>query len=493
MDHKSLSDAYSSIYGEGFKAFPADKVAKQADKKPQTRRNQAQAVKMKGVADAHKGAPDMAKQLLKSVETHNRKTGLEKTFKKPAGKNAFGAKADSLEKQRRSDLDKRYGPKKEEAMRNIDLAGAYAAMYESNEQIDEAIPAIVGAAAKAAGKAALMSGAQKAGENLGRKAANKVTEDVEDLDEEGKKDACYHKVKSRYDVWPSAYASGALVKCRKAGAKNWGNKSKKEEVEYEIDESSNAKLDDALARSQERYKTDKAYKERIDKRQKIKNESYTDAYMEGYKKLPAAKMQDKAAMKPDTARGEKQARKMDTVRKATDAHPNTVKKMVKSVEMHNKKKGLERKYNAPSADNAAEKARKNKAYKLENQRRQDLNKRYGPKKEELEAVFAFVIGEGIAHNEDAAIKIINHMSDEWYDSIVDGFFTEGNADTGVSGSEAMKRHGIKQHEGPYKVKKLPARKARKGEGFGVGARKRQGAGKVSPANPSDKNPKMRVQ
>ena len=23
----------------------------------------------------------------------------------------------------------------------------------------------------------------------------------------GKKDACYHKVRSRYDVWPSAYAS----------------------------------------------------------------------------------------------------------------------------------------------------------------------------------------------------------------------------------------------------------------------------------------------
>ena len=41
-----------------------------------------------------------------------------------------------------------------------------------------------------------------------------------------KKDACYYKVKSRYSVWPSAYASGALVKCRKVGAKNWG-KSKK--------------------------------------------------------------------------------------------------------------------------------------------------------------------------------------------------------------------------------------------------------------------------
>ena len=42
-----------------------------------------------------------------------------------------------------------------------------------------------------------------------------------------KQDACYHKVKSRYKVWPSAYASGALVQCRKKGAANWGNKSKK--------------------------------------------------------------------------------------------------------------------------------------------------------------------------------------------------------------------------------------------------------------------------
>ena len=47
-----------------------------------------------------------------------------------------------------------------------------------------------------------------------------------------KKDACYHKVKSRYKVWPSAYASGALVKCRNVGAKNWGN-SKKESLHEE--------------------------------------------------------------------------------------------------------------------------------------------------------------------------------------------------------------------------------------------------------------------
>tara|TARA_Y100000592_G_scaffold32693_1_gene51919 strand:+ start:6552 stop:7703 length:1152 start_codon:yes stop_codon:yes gene_type:complete len=51
----------------------------------------------------------------------------------------------------------------------------------------------------------------------------------------GKKDACYHKVKSRYKVWPSAYASGALVKCRKVGAKNWGN-SKKEQLQAIVED-----------------------------------------------------------------------------------------------------------------------------------------------------------------------------------------------------------------------------------------------------------------
>ena len=49
----------------------------------------------------------------------------------------------------------------------------------------------------------------------------------------GKKDACYNKVKSRYDVWPSAYASGALVKCRKVGAANWGNTTKESHMHEE--------------------------------------------------------------------------------------------------------------------------------------------------------------------------------------------------------------------------------------------------------------------
>lgn len=41
------------------------------------------------------------------------------------------------------------------------------------------------------------------------------------------KDACYHKVKARYRVFPSAYASGAIAKCRKVGAANYGKSSKK--------------------------------------------------------------------------------------------------------------------------------------------------------------------------------------------------------------------------------------------------------------------------
>ena len=64
-------------------------------------------------------------------------------------------------------------------------------------------------------------------------------EEIEPVsEEEGKKDACYHKVKSRYSVWPSAYASGALVKCRKKGAANWGNSSKKEgfDIDHLLDD-----------------------------------------------------------------------------------------------------------------------------------------------------------------------------------------------------------------------------------------------------------------
>ena len=47
----------------------------------------------------------------------------------------------------------------------------------------------------------------------------------------GTKDACYKKVKASAKVWPSAYASGRLVQCRKKGAANYG-KSKTESYDY---------------------------------------------------------------------------------------------------------------------------------------------------------------------------------------------------------------------------------------------------------------------
>ena len=67
--------------------------------------------------------------------------------------------------------------------------------------------------------------AKRLEQKYGGQARVEHTVDETQLDE--KQDACYRKVKSRYKVWPSAYASGALVQCRKKGAANWGNKGKK--------------------------------------------------------------------------------------------------------------------------------------------------------------------------------------------------------------------------------------------------------------------------
>lgn len=61
------------------------------------------------------------------------------------------------------------------------------------------------------------------------------------------KDACYHKVKSRYRVWPSAYGSGALVRCRKVGAKNWGNSKKKKKKHMQ----EGVQIDETLASPQQ--------------------------------------------------------------------------------------------------------------------------------------------------------------------------------------------------------------------------------------------------
>ncbi len=129
----------------------------------------------------------------------------------------------------------------------------YASYQPEDEMVDEGVKEIVQGAVKG-GKKIIKKGKEVVGtgiENLKKqidsidnpvKGTSKIMqmnsqepegETIEEADKKGKgsgtKDACYHKVKSRYSVWPSAYASGALVKCRKVGAANWGNSSKKED------------------------------------------------------------------------------------------------------------------------------------------------------------------------------------------------------------------------------------------------------------------------
>lgn len=63
------------------------------------------------------------------------------------------------------------------------------------------------------------------------------------MEQRAEKDACYHKVKSRFNVFPSAYASGALVQCRKKGAENWGNSKRKMKSESYSSEMSEGKFE----------------------------------------------------------------------------------------------------------------------------------------------------------------------------------------------------------------------------------------------------------
>ena len=72
------------------------------------------------------------------------------------------------------------------------------------------------------------------------KAINVATEEFVD------EDACKEKVKSRYKVWPSAYASGALVKCRKVGATNWGNKTNEDVTIEDLDGNTFAEVIDLI-------------------------------------------------------------------------------------------------------------------------------------------------------------------------------------------------------------------------------------------------------
>ena len=333
-------------------------------------------------------------------------------------------------------------------MRNIDLRGAYSSMYEQkdSEQLDEIVGAALGGLGKAALGAAAASpavaggvggtiGAATGGKKkvkkaigtgsgaavggavggpvgavLGGLAGNAIANsyepehDGDQLDElaplvagaAGKLAGGLAAKGATAGAAKAAAGKGLMAKAGKAAGTKMGQRA--------IGAGANKVQDSVTNRLS-------------DKNEEVEV-SYTAQYMEGYKKLPKHKMQDKAAMKPDTARGEKQARKMDLVRKATEAAPDVVKKVTKGVQLGNNKRGLERRFNAPSADNAAEKKRKNQAYKLEGQRRKDLDKRYGPKKEQAAAVFEYLLGEGYTTTEDGTLDFMTHMSDGFFNAIL---------------------------------------------------------------------------
>ena len=58
----------------------------------------------------------------------------------------------------------------------------------------------------------------------------------------------------------SPYASGALVKCRKVGAANWGNKTKKEEIELDTSKTLNS-MKSLSRKGYEKWYEDHVYEE----------------------------------------------------------------------------------------------------------------------------------------------------------------------------------------------------------------------------------------
>ena len=128
--------------------------------------------------------------------------------------------------------------------------------------------------------------------------------DLQEKKKEGKKDACYHKVKSRYSVWPSAYASGALVKCRKAGADNWGTKSE------EVEEQRYCPLCD-----KRETRSECSYGEKAWDKVSIKDHEYSMARSELKTIIDAVK---RLKMKVDSGEGDLEAWVQSKITKAAD-------------------------------------------------------------------------------------------------------------------------------------------------------------------------------
>jgi hypothetical protein len=136
-------------------------------------------------------------------------------------------------------------------------------------------------------------------------------------------------------------------------------------------------------------------------------------------------------MKPDTAKGEKQARKIDKIRAVGKHAAPEQEEGAKLQAKLNKVNPLKRAFKKPSFDKT-----KNKAYGLEQKRRSDLDKRYGPKKEE---VAEFLFDQGYALSEESAEAMALHLSDEFLDSLTEEMLDEGKTFPDESPEDRKKR------------------------------------------------------
>ena len=167
-------------------------------------------------------------------------------------------------------------------------------------------------------------------------------------------------------------------------------------------------------------------------------------FKEGFKPMDQNKMQDKAAMKPDTPKGELQARKIDKVRAVAQHAGKEQEEGSKLQNKLNKTNPLKRAFKKPAFDKT-----KNKAYGLEQKRRADLDNRYGTKKEEIiidkDDVLQHLIENDYVNNVVSAEAMFNHISDEFLESIEEDIM-EGfqPLPTGKMAKQSGKAYGKEQ-------------------------------------------------
>ena len=217
-DLKQLGQGVSEVSDSTKQNYKAKAQSQVKELEPHAKKGEYKDIAQRAIDRRQKGlakVKDVAEEQLDEISKETLKSYFPKRVKAAKGiaRQDFN-KAERITKQ---DLPRALGKLKDP---NYDKKDA------SEEQLDElkcwpGYTRVQGVPAGAPGSCKKKTNEEQHSEKCPHCGGEMVSEEL--INE--KKDACYYKVKSRYKVWPSAYASGALVKCRKKGAKNWGSKS----------------------------------------------------------------------------------------------------------------------------------------------------------------------------------------------------------------------------------------------------------------------------